>query len=62
MYQAKSEQGRALVDYNTAIQLDEDHPDSYLHRGQVMKAPEGECRAPEEVFGGTITQLDNLLG
>ena len=57
------------MDYNTAIQLDEDHPDSYLHRGQVMKAPEGECRAPEgecrapeEVFGGTITQLVNLHG
>lgn len=34
VYQARSEQGRALVDYNTAIQLDEDHPDAYLHRGQ----------------------------
>jgi len=46
VYQAKSEQGRALVDYNTAIQLDEDHPDAYLHRGQFYLSIE---RFPEAI-------------
>jgi len=66
VYQAKSDKNRALADYNTAVQLDEDHPDPYLHRAQFYLSIEGleqavkdlqKCISLDEDFPAPWTQL-----
>ena len=66
VYQAKGDKNRALADYNTAVQLDEDHPDPYLHRAQFYLSIEGleqaikdlnKCISLDEEFAAPWTQL-----
>ena len=66
VYQAKGDRNRALADYNTAVQIDEDHPDPYLHRAQFYLSIEGleqaikdleKCIELDEDFPAPWTQL-----
>lgn len=64
--QAKGDKNRALADYSTAVQLDEDHPDPYLHRAQFYLSIESlelaikdlnTCIKLDENFPAPWTQL-----
>ena len=66
VYQAKGDRNRALADYNTAVALDEDHPDPYLHRAQFYLSIEGveqaitdleKCISLDDKFPSPWTQL-----
>lgn len=49
VYQAKGDKLRALADYNTAVQTDEDHPDPYLHRAQCYLSIEDLANAIKDL-------------
>lgn len=66
VYQAKGDKNRALADHNTAVSIDEDHPDPYLHRAQFYLSIEGleqalkdleKCISLDENFPSPWTQL-----